>query len=197
MKSGILNADRAGIVSKRWFLRSAAASAAVALGGCSTSISDVSFFSSEPPPCPSSGTLVDAATITEFARARSTADSNIRYKAEITRSAFDCSVSGNKVAGTVGIVGEVSLGRRGRAGDITLPLFVAVTIRDAEVVTKRFEVVDVTIPKGEKRANFEKIIPDFDFNIRPGRKTVDYELLVGFNLSPEQVAYNRDQLGGN
>ncbi|MFV2092052.1 MAG: hypothetical protein ACC634_03105 [Hyphomicrobiales bacterium] len=179
-------------------MRSAAVTAAVAVSGCSSSsFTDTSFFSSEPPPCPSAGTLVDAATITEFARARSTADSNIRYKAEITRSAFDCSVSGNKVSGTISIVGEVSLGRRGRAGEITLPLFVAVTIRDAEVVTKRFEVVDVTIPKGQKRANFEKIISNFEFNIKTSRKTADYEILVGFNLSPEQVAYNRDQLGGN
>jgi len=196
MKSG--TSDKGGIetVSKRWFLRTATISAAVAVSGCSTSsFSDISLFSSEPPPCPSAGTLVDAATITEFAKARSTADSNIRYQAEITRSAYDCSVSGNNVTGTVGIVGEVSLGRRGRAGEITLPLFVAVTIRDAEVVTKRFETVDVTIPKGQKRATFEKIIPNFEFNIRTGRKTVDYELLIGFNLSPEQVAYNRDQLG--
>lgn len=172
-------------------------SAALALGGCSTSFSDMDFFSSEPPPCPGAGTLVDAATMTEFATARSKADSNIRYRAEITRSAFDCTVSGNNVTGTIGIVGEVNLGRRGRAGDITLPLFIAITVRDAEVVSKRFETVDVTIAKGEKRASFEKIVSNFEFNIRSGSKTTDYELLVGFNLSPDQVAYNRDQLGGN
>ena len=197
MGSGTIRAGGIGDPGKRWFLRTAACSAALALSGCSTSFSDINPFSSEPPPCPSAGTLVDAASITEFAKARSTADSNIRYRAEITRSAFDCSVSGNSVTGTVGIVGEVSLGRRGRAGEITLPLFIAVTLRDAEVVSKRFEVVDVTIPKGQKRASFEKIIPNFDFNIRTGRKTVDYELLIGFNLTPEQVAYNRDQLDGN
>ncbi|VAW11067.1 hypothetical protein MNBD_ALPHA09-1463 [hydrothermal vent metagenome] len=197
MAAGTYERGGVGDTGKRWFLRAAACSAALAVSGCSTSFSDIDIFSSEPPPCPSAGTLVDAATITEFAKARSTADSNIRYRAEITRSAYDCSVSGNSVTGTVGIVGEVSLGRRGRAGDITLPLFIAVTIRDAEVVTKRFEVVDVTIPRGQKRASFEKIIPNFDFDIRSGRKTVDYELLIGFNLSPEQVAYNRDQLDGS
>ena len=172
-------------------------SAMVALSGCSSSLSDIDLFSSEPPPCPTIGTLVDAATITEFSKPRTTADSNIRYKSEITRSVFDCEVSGNSVTGRIGILGEVSLGRRGRAGDVTLPLFVAVTLRDAEVVSKRFEVVDVTIPKGQKRANFEKVVANFEFNLRSGRKTSDYELLVGFNLSPEQVAYNRDQLGGN
>lgn len=168
----------------------------LALGGCSATLSDIDLFSSDPPPCPAAGTLIDAATLSEFA-GTSTASSNLRYKAEITRSAFDCTVSGNVVDGTVALVGEVTLGRRGRAGAVSLPIFVAVTLRDQEVISKRFETVELNVSRGQQRASFEKSIPNFRFNVGSGRKTADYEILVGFNLTPEQVAYNRKQLDGN
>lgn len=173
----------------------AALALSLAVGGCSATVSDIGLFSSDPPPCPSSGTLVDAATLTEFA-GRSTSTSNVRYNAEITRSAFDCSVSGNAVDGRVAMVGEVSLGRRGRAGEISLPIFVAVTLRDQEVVSKRFDTIELTVGRGQQRVTFEKEISDFRFNLGAGHKTSDYEILVGFNLTPEQVAYNRSQLDG-
>lgn len=187
-----------GSMSQNWgrLGKAAAVAAMLATAGCSATISDINPFSSEPQPCPPAGTLVDAATVTEFAGS-STSQSNVRYKAEITRSAFDCSVSGNVVEGTVAMVGEVSLGRRGRVGSISLPVFVAVTLRDQEVVSKRFDTIEMNIDAGQRRASFEKMIPDFSFNLAPGKKTSDYEILVGFNLTPEQVAYNRDQLGGN
>ena len=180
----------------RGLLGAGALGLAVLGGGCSTTVSDIGLFSSDPPPCPAAGTLIDAATVTEFA-GNSTAQSNVRYRAEITRSAFDCSVSGNAVDGTVALIGEVSLGRRGRAGEISLPIFVAVTLRDKEVVSKRFDTIELTVDRGQTRANFEKVIQDFSFNVGSGRKTADYEILVGFNLTPEQVVYNRKQLDGN
>lgn len=168
------------------------------LSACSTgyTVSDLNPFGgvSEPPVCPTAGTLSDAASVTEFGRGKSRKANNVRYTAQISRSAMTCEISGSRVTGTVALIGEVQLGRKGKSGELTLPIFVALTIRNAEVVDKRFETVGLTVPKGSKTAGFQHIVQNYSFEIAPGRKSSDYEILVGFNLNPEQIEYNRKQL---
>ncbi|MHA1524307.1 MAG: hypothetical protein ACTSY1_07840 [Alphaproteobacteria bacterium] len=168
-----------------------------ALSACSTgyTVSDLNpFGASEPPVCPTAGTLSDAASVTEFGRGKSRKANNVRYRAEISRSAMTCDISGNKVTGTVALIGEVQLGRKGKSGEMTLPIFVVLTIRNADVIDKRFETVGLTVPQGAKTAGFQHIVQNYTFDIAPGRKSSDYEILVGFNLTPEQIEYNRKQL---
>lgn len=169
------------------------------LAACETtlSVSDINpFGSDEPQACPRAAPLADAARLVEFGRGRTNDDGNLRHRAEITGSLFDCEITGTRVTGRLGIVGEVTLGRRGKTGDLTLPVFVALTRSGTDVVSKRFDTVEVTIPRGATSAQFEKVIPDYTFELGSGRTTTDYELLSGFNLTPEQVEYNRRLIGG-
>jgi len=167
------------------------------LSACSTgyTVSDLNpFGASEPAVCPTAGTLSDAASVTEFGRGKSLKSNNVRYVATINRSAMSCDISGSKVTGNIALIGEVKLGRKGKSGNLSLPIFVALTIRNSEVVDKRFETVEATVPKGSKIAGFQYIVQNYSFDIAPGRKSEDYEILVGFNLTPAQIDYNRKQL---
>lgn len=170
----------------------------LALGACETSftMSDLNpFGSSEPQPCPPGSPLADAVQLAEFGRAKSQSANNVVYTAQIERAAFDCEVLGDRVTGRLSLTGTVELGRKGKAGDLSLPIFVAVAHNDAEVVSKQFNTVEVTVPRGEKEAQFQKTVQDFSFQLG-GRPTLEFDVLIGFNLTPEQVEYNRKQLGG-
>jgi hypothetical protein len=165
----------------------------LALAACETSftMSDLNpFGSSEPQPCPPGGALADAAVLTEFGRGNDRSDKNVVYKARIDRTVFDCQVTGDRVVGRVAMVGTVEIGRKGKAGDFTLPVFIALTRNNSEVVSKRFDTIEVTVARGSTTAQFEKTIPDFSFELA-SRPSLEYEVLTGFNLTPEQVEYNR------
>lgn len=167
------------------------------LGGCqSVTLSDLTPFGSGSQPCPNAAPLVDAVNLTEFGRGNARDESNIVHTARIEGSVFDCDVSGDRVRGRLGVAGSVTLGRKGQAGTVTLPIFIALTRSDSEVVSKRFDTVEVEIERGETTAQFEKVIPDYEFNLAGEASTLSYEILTGFNLRPDQVEYNRKQLGG-
>lgn len=171
--------------------------AALFVGACqSFSLSDLDpFSSSAPQPCPHAATLGDAQTVTEFGRARSEAENNVVYRADIQRTVFECQVAGDMVTGRLAVLGQVTLGRKGRAGDLSLPIFVALTRNGSEIVSKRFDTVTVTVPRGQTTALFEKVIADYSFSLA-GQPSQTYEILSGFNLTPEQIAYNRKQSSG-
>jgi hypothetical protein len=167
------------------------------LAGCqSVKMSDLNpFGSSASQPCPPAATLADAVTLTEFGRGNARDENNIVHSARIEGTLFDCEVVGGQVRGRLGIVGSVNLGRKGTAGPVTLPLFVALTRANAEVVSKRFDTVEVEVLRGETTAQFEKSIPDYAFALAGDESTLSYEILTGFNLRPDQVDYNRGQGG--
>lgn len=173
--------------------------AGLGLAGCQTvHLSDLNPFSGgdEPQPCPNAGTLADAVTITEFGRGTARDESNIIYSAKIERTHFECDVVGGQVRGRIVLLGTLTLGRKGQSGPVSLPIFVALTRNRSDVVSKRFDEIEFEVERGATTAQFEKAIDDYTFNVGGGETTVDYEILTGFNLTPEQIEYNRTQLGG-
>ena len=175
-----------------------AAASGLVLAGCQTvSLSDLNpFGSSTPEACPPAATLADAVNITEFGSGSSRDDSNVIYTATIQRTLFDCQVSAGRVTGRLSVIGNLDLGRKGKAGRVSLPIFIALTRNDSEIVSKRFETIEVEVAGGSSSATFDKAIPDYTFNLGGGEQTLSYEILAGFNLTPEQIDYNRKQLDG-
>lgn len=151
---------------------------------------------SEAQPCPSAATLADAVVITEFGRGNTRDQGNVIYSARLEGTIYECEVIGGQVRGRLGIAGTLNLGRKGKAGPVTLPIFIALTRSGVEVVSKRFDTVEVTVERGSTTAQFEKAIPDYTFNLASGETTVTYQILTGFNLRPDQVEYNRKSFGG-
>jgi hypothetical protein len=197
MRSGVTTSARRGKLRRRAIPVVLVAMLA-SLSGCQTvTVSDLNPFggSSEPQPCPPSAALADAVSITEFGRGPSRDDNNIIYSARIEGTVFDCQVNGGQVVGRLGVVGTLTLGRKGTAGPVSLPIFIALTKSGSEIVSKRFDTVEFEIERGATTAQFEKAIPDYSFNVG-GESTLDYEILAGFNLAPEQVEYNRRRFGG-
>jgi len=179
-------------------VRALIVAAALVLGGCEATISVAElnpFGDSEPPPCPDIAALADASSLVEFGRTDSTDETNIRYRAEITQNAFACTVEGDRVSGPITIAGSVELGRKGKAGNITLPMFVALTRDEAEVIDKRFDTIEVVLERGQTRANFSKVNDGYSFDLVSGADNADYGTRTGSSLTPEQIDHNRRFFG--
>jgi hypothetical protein len=169
------------------------------LAGCQTiTLSDMNPFgdSAEPQPCPAANMLADAAAISEFGRGAARDESNVIYSARFEGAVFDCQVVGGQLTGNLGMVGTLTLGRKGKAGPVSLPIFIALTRGGTDVVSKRFDSIELEVERGQTAAQFEKSVPDFAFSMASGESTLDYEILVGFNLTPDQIEYNRRNFGG-
>ncbi|NND49929.1 MAG: hypothetical protein HKN60_06735 [Rhizobiales bacterium] len=151
---------------------------------------------SEVQACPPAATLADAVSITEFGRGNTRDAANVIYSARLEGSIYECTVSGGQVSGRLGVAGTLTLGRKGKAGPVTLPIFIALTRGGVDVVSKRFDTIEVTVERGATTAQFEKAIPDYTFNLVSGETAVTYQILTGFNLRPDQIEYNRKALGG-
>jgi hypothetical protein len=168
------------------------------LAGCQTaSFSSLNPFSenSTPQPCPPVSLLANAVTITKFGRGESIAAENIIYSARLEDVVFECQVVGSEVRGRLSMAGMLDLGRKGTFGSVTLPVFIALVSEGSEVTSKRFDTIELDIPRGSNSARVEKTIPDYTFLFKDGENTLTYEILIGFNLTREQVFYNRNKPG--
>ena len=73
--------------------------------------------------------------------------------------------------------------------DITLAYFVAILRDNNQVVTKKVFETTLRFDPGQERTGTREVIVHRLPDITRARR-YDYELLVGFQLSPDELAYN-------
>lgn len=143
-------------------------------------------------PCPLMGVLYDAARLVELNGPE--AMSNVGYTAEMRGVTGLCRyVGADPIVMNLDI--DMAFGRGPKAvGDThTYRYWVAVARRDVLPLTKQYFDVTVKFPNGADRTqrieSIERItIP----RATPTTSGVNFEILVGFDLTPEQLAFNRD-----
>ncbi len=141
--------------------------------------------------CPRISTLADASSLSVFAPGSRALIENLAYEADITRVLLDCKVKDQVVTADFGLAGRVNLGPRGEAGKKTLPVFAALTLGDQKVITRLSRDSVVTVDPGNRTGKFYEVIEKYSFTMAPDKKPQDYEILVGFRLTPAQLDYNR------
>jgi hypothetical protein len=76
--------------------------------------------------------------------------------------------------------------------DPTYQYFVAVTDREGQVLAKQVFEATMRFAEGQNRAGsveeLHQTIP-----LAQGRRPADYQVLVGFQLTPDQLAFNRSE----
>ncbi|EGF90155.1 hypothetical protein ABI_31700 [Asticcacaulis biprosthecium C19] len=144
-------------------------------------------------PCPYVKVLYDAARYHEFKDNRE-ATSAAMWTGEINGVSSDCAYKGEdpiEVAMTIGF----SLGRGPMADGETkvYRYWVAVTEKDTTVLAKQYFELPVTFRPGEQKVDIS--VPIEDIVIPRADVTVsgsNFEVLVGFDVTPQMVAFNRD-----
>ena len=143
-------------------------------------------------PCPVAFSLFEASRLVEFHGSETYV--NVGFTAEINKVRSLCRYVGEQPI-LADLSMDISFGRGPAAGGdtATYQYFVAVTRKDIEVLEKEIFPITVTFPQGvnivELTENVGKIvIPRANENT----SGANFEIIVGFELTPEQIAFNAE-----
>jgi hypothetical protein len=166
-------------------LRLGLAGAALLLGGCGL------FGGGGPVSCPQAVVLDDASRLTRFAPSgRDVVD--VLFEAEISQAALGCSYDDGVVDATLQLEiiaarGPADRERVGRFG-----YFVAVVDRGQNILARQRFDSQVEFPDNQLRSGILEEV-DQHIPLRGSETGGDYFVFVGFELTPEEVEYNRQQ----
>ncbi len=145
-----------------------------------------------PGPCPEAFALYDTSRLVEFRGKESY--SNVGFTGEINKVRSLCRYyGGNPIEADLEM--DISFGRGPAANSsvATYEYYVAVTRKNIDVIAKQTFPITVTFPAGsnvvEVTETVGKIIIPRANDTTSG---ANFEIIVGFELTPQQVAFNAD-----
>lgn len=144
-------------------------------------------------PCPFVKTLYDAARYVEFKDGRE-ASANVAYTGEIQDISAGCSYKDDEpIKVVVDILFELGRGPQATGAEKTFRYWVAVTDRNRTVIAKKTFDMPVKFEDGRDRAYAiekleEVVIPRASMTT----SGANFEVLIGFEVTPEMAAFNRD-----
>jgi len=167
------------------------------LAGCGSSKEVLQLGGSDernPGPCPRAFALYEAARIVEFKDDVQRFD-NVGFTGEITNVRSLCRYFGTRpIKGDLEIL--FNFGRGPATADISTAryeYFVAVTRKNIAVIDKQTFPLDVTFPTGADRVSvIEKIDEIIIPRATEGTSGENFEIIVGFEVTPEQQAFNAE-----
>lgn len=145
-------------------------------------------------PCPLMGVLYDNARTVEFAEPNSQRYANIEFTGEMQGVRGLCRyVDDDPITMAIEIDMAFGRGPAATTDRQTYRYWVAVTRRGRAPIEKAYFDVDVRWDRGEavvtRREQIESIVIP---RANPEISGENFEILVGFELTPEQVQFNRD-----
>jgi hypothetical protein len=142
-------------------------------------------------PCPVAGTLYDASRVVDIDGPER--HENVVFTGEIQGLRGFCRYVGtNPITMEIEIDFAFGKGPKATASTHTYPVFVTVTRRDRSVLAKERFDIQVAWPSGKDIVRHTETVPGIV--IPRANETIsgsNFEVLVGFDLTPEQLAYNR------
>ena len=143
-------------------------------------------------PCPYVKALYDAARYVEF-KENKEASGNVGFTGEIQGISAGCAYKEtDPIRMAMEVLFEFGKGPSAGSGTKTYRYWVAVTDRNRDVLAKQFFEVPVTFPAGQDRIYRREsindiVIPRADI----GTSGANFEVLVGFDVTPEMAEFNR------
>ena len=142
-------------------------------------------------PCPVAAALYDASRLVDIDGAER--HENVEYTGEIRGVRGFCRYIGtNPITMELEVDFAFGKGPKATASNRSYPVFVTVTRRDRNVLAKERFDIQVAWPEGADVVTHTETIPGIV--IPRANETIsgsNFEVLVGFDLTPEQLAYNR------
>lgn len=174
-----------------------AVAAVFALGIAGFAITGCSWFKKDVQVCPKVLILSDTAQMTSFRPGNGRDVTDVQFQGEVNKVDSQCKY--DKDTKVIDMTATLTLvaarGAALRQGEVTLPFFVSVVDRKTEkVLNKRIFQSPVPFPEGHRRSGVSEEIAE-RITVAAGHAITDYEVLVGFQLTEEQVDFNRKQRG--
>ena len=102
------------------------------------------------------------------------------HRGEITQTARECQIDGNRVTVKYGFSGRVLLGPRGKNGTVTLPVNIFVADAKRERIVEDRVTVEVVVGV-DKPIGYFSSVKTVTFPIAEGARAGEYDVWVGFD----------------
>lgn len=157
----------------------------LAVAGCTL------FGEDETRPCPAVVKHQEISEAVQYAEGKGRDLIDLRFSGKIGDVAWKCTYDGNV---SLEMVLEIQVllekGPAAKGQIAKFPFFVAITDKRQNILAKEVFTSEVEFPKGRRRAGVieevEQIIP-----LKTDQTGADYEIIVGFQLTREQLEFNR------
>lgn len=176
----------------RGLLRAALLAPALTLGGCET-INSIIAKPAPPPPCPRATAPAEIAHLTRFTGAgRDLTD--VTFEAEVGRIAIGCDYDSDTVTVFLGIEFIASRGPADQERRAPFSWFIAVVKSDQTIPSGGRETFDSVIEfPGNQTRSVATEEPELEIPLREGEAGRNYRIYIGFELTEEELAFNRQQ----
>jgi hypothetical protein len=171
----------------------------VSLAACS-SFSDI-WGNKVLPSCTAVSVLKDAAFVTRFSNGGGTDIIDVLHEGEVTGFTETCEYDGDDETGIGRMQTEINVqitatrGPADRQRAATFTYFIALTDLNREVLAKKSVDVVIEFPGNRGKVTAPDEIVGLSIPISPERSATDYLIFIGFQLTEEEIAYNRRQKG--
>ncbi|MES2895259.1 MAG: Tat pathway signal sequence domain protein [Pseudomonadota bacterium] len=144
-------------------------------------------------PCPYVKVLYDAARYVEFKDNRE-ASANVAYSGEIQGISAGCQYKdSDPIKVTMEVLFELGKGPQATADTKSYRYWVAVTKRNDSVITKQYFDLPVKFAEGQDRIYATEEIGQITIPRATATTSgSNFEILVGFDVTPQMAAFNRD-----
>lgn len=164
------------------------AAAAAFLGGCQAD---------RTPDCPTMTTLVPTSEASVFVPGSPPDPSNLLYTVEIVKVDSSCDLDKKTSDADVSLDVHFRATRAptGSAAGYTVPYFVAVTEGTDKVLLKKQFKAELSFAPGQSVVEFTDTVASTQVKPKGEKKAYDYQVLVGLQLTREQLDYNNRRIG--
>lgn len=145
--------------------------------------------------CPTMTALVPASEESVFVPGSTADPSNLLYKVEILGVDGSCDLDKKSTSADVSLDIRFRATRApsGSSAGYTVPYFVAVTEGTDRVIAKRKFTVEFSFAPGQSSVDFADTVASTKVTASGEKKTYDYQVLAGLQLTKEQLEYNQHQ----
>lgn len=139
--------------------------------------------------CPAIGLVGNTTTVTRFKEPGDYTESNVLYTATLSHLTSDCDRKGGGVQSDIEFDVSAVKGPASGTDQVSLPYFVAVTTAGGGLLAKQVfnSVVDLSKGgRGAVREHIQQMLTD----LKNEKDLHQYEILVGFQLTDDDLVYN-------
>lgn len=143
--------------------------------------------------CPTTGILSDASVMRVFAGGPAANAGDVAYDLEFMRaSLLECELNKeHELTAKIRFDARAQFGPALSDNTIRYPYFVAVLDPAGKVLSKTVREGEAKFKSGGTLTRFGMEYDDIKFTVPEGKDGLGYEILIGFQLTREQVEFNR------
>jgi hypothetical protein len=147
------------------------------------------------PICPATAVLADAVTVTKLKPGTAPGQpnpANVVFAAEMSQAKLDCNYNReqNRLSVDIDFAVKATRGPAAMGGDPQLDFFVAVVDVDNNIISKTVYHGQPDL-RGRASNVYTQNVSNFPVPLAMDRRPYDYEILTGFQLTPDELSYNR------